>query len=82
MSFWHPVEGIEAIMLIWIRVNRCAVLPQCSTWWNQKGLQERSFVSGCKAGIRCCRRRLPMSKKESDQKTVKGSHQHSSSTIF
>ena len=34
------------------KVDRCAVLPQCSTWWNQKGSQGRGFVSGYEAGLR------------------------------
>ena len=59
-------------------VNHRAVLPQCSTWWNQKGGQARGFVSGNGAGLRCDRGRPPMSKRESDQKTVKGSHQRGS----
>ena len=49
-------------------VNRYAVLPQCSTWKNQKGSQERSFISSYKAGLRCCRRRLPMSKRSQIRK--------------
>jgi hypothetical protein len=76
MGFWPSVaDSIRSGK----GVNHCAVLPQCSTWRNQKGSQKRGSVSGYGAGLRCLRRRLPMSKKESDQKTVKGSHQHSSS---
>lgn len=44
-----------------------------------EGQAKRGFVSSSKAGIRHRRDRPPTSKKESDQKTVKGSHQHSSS---
>jgi len=59
-------------------VDHRAVLPRFSTWMNQKGGQGRGAISGYKAGLRCRRFRPPMSKRESDQKTVKGSHQHGS----
>jgi hypothetical protein len=44
----------QAARRCWLfkRVDRCAVLPQCSTWWNQKGSQGRGFVSGYEAGLR------------------------------
>ena len=43
-----------------------------------EGESKRRFVSGYEAGLRHCRDRRPKSKRESDQKTVEGSHQHSS----
>jgi hypothetical protein len=43
-----------------------------------EGESKRRFVSGYEAGLRHCRDRRPKSKRESDQKTVKGSDQHSS----
>ena len=44
-----------------------------------EGESKRRFVSGYEAGLRHVRDRRPKSKRESDQKTVEGSHQHSSS---
>ena len=43
-----------------------------------EGESKRRFVSGYEAGLRHYRDRRPKSKRESDQKTVEGSHQHSS----
>ena len=43
-----------------------------------EGESKRRFVSGYEAGLRHCRDRRPKSKRESDQKTVEGSDQHSS----
>ncbi|MEY3736250.1 MAG: hypothetical protein RLZZ624_1309 [Cyanobacteriota bacterium] len=51
-------------------VDHRAVLPQIPTWLNQEGDQERGSVSGYEAGLRHRRGRPPMSKRESDQKTV------------
>ena len=50
------------------RVDRGAVLPQYSTWQNQKGGQRRGAISGYKAGLLCRRCRLPMSKESQIRK--------------
>ena len=50
------------------RVDRGAVLPQYSTWQNQKGGQRRGAISGYKAGLLCRRCRPPMSKESQIRK--------------
>jgi len=55
----------------------CRVAPD-SDLDKPEGESERRFVSGYEAGLRHYRDRRPKSKRESDQKTVEGSHQHSS----
>ena len=50
------------------RVDRGAVLPQYSTWQNQKGGHRRGAISGYMAGLLCRRCRPPMSKESQIRK--------------